>query len=205
MGGGTSPSRTHARRGSIPFFCPPLKKSSYGHGKYWLFLHTLMVISRVYTLILYMVTWIIEHNYPMRVGGHGYSSLLVCLFVTRGARGRPRVQQYVGLFVCLLPEARVGGHGYSSLLLPEARGRPRVQQSVGLFVCLSVCLSQVYLLTLVPQHCLYSMDSLHTTISCFKQWQILMLKLLCRAKAKKLEQACDQVCLPGCSSTAFTA
>ena len=41
--------------------------------------------------------------YPRRVGGHGYSSLLVCLlpeavpgivvcwFVTRGARGRPRV------------------------------------------------------------------------------------------------------------------
>ncbi len=47
----------------------------------------------------------------------------VCLFVTRGARGRP---QSVGL----LPEARVGGHGYSSMLV----------------VCLSVCLSQVYLL-----------------------------------------------------------
>ncbi len=29
----------------------------------------------------------------------GYSSLSVCLFVTRGTCGRPRVQQYVGLFV----------------------------------------------------------------------------------------------------------
>ncbi len=28
-----------------------------------------------------------SHNYPRRVGGHGYSSLLV----TRGARERPRV------------------------------------------------------------------------------------------------------------------
>ena len=32
-------------------------------------------------------------------------------------------------------------------------------------VCLFVCLSQVYLLTWMPHHCVYSMDSLHTTIS----------------------------------------
>ena len=37
--------------------------------------------------------------------------------------------------------------------------------ALGLFVCLFVCLSQVYLLTWMPQHCVYSMDSLHTTIS----------------------------------------
>ncbi len=54
--------------------------------------------------------------YPRRVGGHGYS-LLVCLL--------PEAR--VGLLVCLLPEARVGGHGYSSLL-----------------VCLFVCNKYIY-------------------------------------------------------------
>ncbi len=49
----------------------------------------------------------------------------VCLFVTRGARGRP---QSVGL----LPEARVGGHGYSSMLV------------VCLSVCLFVCHRYIY-------------------------------------------------------------
>ncbi len=59
------------------------------------------------------------------MGGHGYSSLLVCL-LTRG---------------------RVAATGYGSLL-----------------VCLSVCLSALLsLLAWLPQRCVYSMDSLHTT------------------------------------------
>ncbi len=37
--------------------------------------------------------------YPMRVGGHGYSSLLVCLFVTRGAWAATGI--VVAWFVCL--------------------------------------------------------------------------------------------------------
>ena len=57
--------------------------------------------------------------YPRHVGGHGYSSLLVCY--PRCAWAATGI--VVCLFVCLLPEACVGGHGYSSL-------------SVCLFVCL---------------------------------------------------------------------
>ncbi len=59
------------------------------------------------------------------MGGHGYSSLLVCY----PRRAWAATGIVVCWSVCLLPEARVGGHGYSSplvCLLPEARGRPRV-------------------------------------------------------------------------------
>ena len=89
------------------------------------------IASKANPSVLVPWYWLFPYLLPeARVGGHGYSSMLVCL----------------------LPEARVGGHGYSSLL-------------VCLFVCLFVCLSQVYLLTWMPHHCVYSMDSLHTTIS----------------------------------------
>ena len=51
----------------------------------------------------------------------------------------------------LLTRGRAVATGYSSLL-------------VCLFVCLSVCLSAILsLLTWLPQRCIYSMDSLHTT------------------------------------------
>ncbi len=41
----------------------------------------------------------------------------------------------------------------------------RAWAATGIVVCWSVCLSQVYLLTWVPQLCVYSMYSLHRTIS----------------------------------------
>ncbi len=66
------------------------------------------------------------------MGGHGYSSMLVCLLPEARVGGHG----YSSLLVCY--PRRVGGHGYSSLLvclLPEAVPRP-----AGIVVCWFVCL-----------------------------------------------------------------
>ena len=81
------------------------------------------------------------YNYPRRVGGHGYSSLLVCC-----------CHRYI---------YSPGYHSTASTAW--------------------IAFTQQYL-------------GLNSD----------MLKFLCRAKAKKLEQACDWVCLPGCSRVAST-
>ncbi len=70
---------------------------------------------------IYRATWHIEYG----IKTISISIRRYCI-ITRGARGRPRVQQSVSLFVTR-----------------GARGRPRVQQSVDLFVCLSVCDTRV--------------------------------------------------------------
>ncbi len=47
---------------------------------------------------------------------------------------------------------------------PSPRGRAAATGYSSLLVCLSVCLSVIFdLLTWLPQHCVCSMDSLHTT------------------------------------------
>ena len=89
------------------------------------------------------------------MGGHGYSSLLVCYPRRVGGHG------YSSLLVCY--PRRVGGHGYSSLLVCYPR---RAWAATGIvvcwfvprpagivvcwFVCLFVCLSRESLLTWMP-------------------------------------------------------
>ncbi len=54
-------------------------------------------------------------------------------------------------------------HYNFSVLGPACYPR-RAWAATGIVVCQSVCLSVLFnLLTWLPQHCVYSMDSLHTT------------------------------------------
>ena len=95
------------------------------------------------------------------MGGHGYSSPLVYLLPE--AVPRP-----TGIVVCwFVTRGRAAASGYSSLLVCYPR---RAWAATGIVVCWSVCYPRRvgghgYSSLLVPQHCVYSMDSLHTTIS----------------------------------------